>query len=133
MLARFTLPCRGTVGARSAPGWGSLCRWSMTPVLENAWLGIRRAVDSGIDRFHDARRPCRYVIVPKSQHPITFCFKPSCPAQIARLVICVAVLRSIHFDDQPRCHAGEVDDVRADRDLSAEMTAGNLKSAQMAP
>jgi len=59
----------------------------------------------------------------KSDDAVSFVFEPACPLLIALLLVRLAVLRTIHFNDEPRCHAGKIGNEGTNRYLTSEMRA----------
>src|SRR5690349_12430697 len=121
----FTLPCRGRVGARSAPGWGG--RRPRRPTAPARMLQRlveeQRGRNGRMDGFENAIDVLRDVIVPEAKHAIAFRLKPARSLLIAFRDRPLGVLRAIDLDDQPCRHAGEVGDVAADRYLPTKMRA----------
>ena len=81
----FTLPWRGRVGARSAPGWGE--SFSVREMLQRRCFCISRSIKRGVDRFQHAVRIFDDIVVPESQHAIALRFEPS------RALVVIASLR----------------------------------------
>src|SRR5207253_1872821 len=121
-----TLPRRGRVGARSAPGWGENFASGNAPMARVLQLASRRFVGAKqrrVNRFHHASDVVRDVIAPEAKDAIPLAFKPSCSLLVTNLSIIFAVLRSVHFNDKMGRRAGEIDDKVSDRHLSTEMRA----------
>ena len=110
---RLTLPSRGRVACQRRAGWG----------------GAHRVVDC----IQHGSCPAHHVIVPESQHPITFRIQPARSHSIAASPVVGPVLRSIDFDDKPHGKTGKIRNVRSDHDLPSEMTSLDLEPAQMMP
>jgi hypothetical protein len=102
-------------------------------VTEWLRLSCKAAVQRGVDRVENAVEIGGDLPVPKPQDAIALGLQPllSCPIFSGDIVS--AVLSAIQFDDQLRREAGEVGDVRADRDLLAKMRAFNRHILQGAP
>src|SRR5438270_13805701 len=109
----LTLPWRGRVGARSAPGWGDRMRASAyAAMLEHPRFAITRAVERSIDHVQNAYGVLRDLVIPEADDSISFRFQPACALVIARSVQVITMLRTINLNDEPRCQAGKIRDVR---------------------
>jgi len=72
-------------------------------------------------------------MVPETDDAKSLALKPSRTNIIAPLLLGLAVLSAVELDNQSRMEAGEIDDVVADRRLSAESIAGELFATQSLP
>src|SRR4249919_1640670 len=97
----LTLPWRGRVGARSAPGWGERASHSTrTPVLEHGRLRVTSAVELSVDQLQYSREVLRDVVIPEPDNTIPFRLEPSRASLVAQSVRLFAVLRSINLNDK---------------------------------
>lgn len=73
------------------------------------------------------------LLIAKSNHAVAAFGKPLGSPHIMVPMLRLLVLRAIEFDDEPLSEADEVDDVRAERRLSAKFVAVDLAGAQEEP
>ena len=78
----------------------------------------------------DAFQIPKHVIVPKSQHTE---FIRGEPAVTHGVAFGIDVLSTIDFNDQPRCEAEKIGDVRTKRNLSAKLEIGKSAVSQGEP
>jgi hypothetical protein len=102
-------------------------------VLQEPRLGGKRSINRRVNRFHNAIQSARDIVVPESEHAISFLFQPTRAPIVARLVRFFAMLRAVKFDQQTRGHAGKIGDVGTDWHLPPEMRTFELKFPQFAP
>jgi len=102
-------------------------------MLQRDAFCAERAVNLGVDSLQHAIDIFVNFIVPDSKNAEAFLFQPPCASFIAQFVLLVAVSLAIEFDEQTCGHAGEIGDVRADRNLSAAMRTLEFESPQVTP
>ena len=74
-----------------------------------------------------------HLVIAESNHAVAALGKPCRPPPIIVAVLLLLVLWPVKFDDEPLSKADEVDDVRAERRLSAKLVAVDLAGAQEEP
>jgi hypothetical protein len=86
-------------------------------------LNVQSPVHRRIDSVEDIAQIGVNIAVPETQYAVSFPFKPSRTRRIPGRDCIMPVLRSVHFDHQLCCQAGEVRYVGTDRNLPAKMRA----------
>jgi hypothetical protein len=86
-----------------------------------------------MDCFHDSVRLAHHIVIPESQHAMTFRIQPAGAIFIATAVGILSMLRTIDLDDQAFFLTGEVRNIGSDRDLSPKMASSYLKPPKVAP
>ena len=71
-----------------------------------------------------------HLVIAEPNHAVAALGKPCRPPCIMLRVPLLQVLRAVEFDDEPPSEADEVDDVRAERRLSAKLVAVDLAGAR---
>jgi hypothetical protein len=77
--------------------------------------------------------PVHHIIIPKSNHPVTFRLQPTRANLVTAAVDMVCVLRSVDLYDQALGQTSEVCDIRSDNDLPFKMTSPYFKPSKMMP
>jgi hypothetical protein len=90
-------------------------------VLQSKWLGVARAIEGGVYSLQNAIRILPEIIIPEANHAIPFGFGPACPSIIFRSTGIDIVPGAVKLDHQACCHAGEINHIGADRNLTTEM------------
>ena len=90
---------------------------------------FRLAVQSDIYGFKNAVDVSGNIVVPKAKHAVALRLKPTGPCFIADNIVFIAVLRTVYLDNEVGCHARDIDDICADRDLSSKMAAERRQAA----
>lgn len=108
------------------------------PLGEEGWgVGMRRSGHCHFKRLTNCRdhepHILVYLMIAETNFAVAARGKPCRPLGIMISVFRVQVLRAVEFDDQPLSKANEVDDVRAERGLSAKLVAFDLAGAQVEP
>jgi hypothetical protein len=86
-----------------------------------------------MDYIQDGALISYNVVVPKSNDSIALAFEPARTFRIMRLNALLGVLRTVNFDDQMSRHAGKVDNVGSDRDLSTKVAFTDFHTPQVSP
>jgi hypothetical protein len=73
----------------------------------------------------------QHLVVPESQDAESLSLQPCCSRAV--LLSSVAMLPAIDLDDEPSIEADEIDDVGANRHLSAEAMTIDLLKAKLCP
>ena len=122
----FTLPWRGRVGARRAPGWGDSTDAScacVALVFKSTWFSFARAIKRDVDRVHHSMNILADLVVPKAEDSVALGLKPFCTQLVAPASFTFAMLRPVDLNDETRRRTGKIDNEFSDRHLPAKVSA----------
>ena len=85
--------------------------------------------DHGQDPIHIGK----HIIVPEAQNPKPPPFKEAVASLIPPGMLPLCMLAAIQFNYDPARKAGEIDDIRSDRNLTAELGSVELPCSQPLP
>ena len=80
-------------------------------------VGVRRRKHTSVNFFEHAIHVLTDLVVPETDHSISFALQPLRPASIALKDRFNRVLTAVDFNHEPRPHTGEIDHIGTDRDL----------------
>ena len=111
------------------PSSSAAARLLLLPAGEKergATPGVEQFLADGLDHAFSV---FQHIIVPEADDSVAEAFDGFRPVSIDLL----AMLPAVEFDDQVRVPAGEVGDVRTDRELTDELCAFELARAEVTP
>jgi len=90
-------------------------------VLQSKWLSVSGTIEGRVHRLQNAIRILPKIIIPEANHMISFGLQPACPSIILHSTGINIVPGAVKLDHQACCHAGKIDHIRANRNLTTEM------------
>ncbi len=105
---------------------------STSPAFEPHGFRLTRSVELDIDAFEHSGQIARDLRIPEANDAIAFVLEPALPCTIALGRVVFVVVTTVELDDEAFGWAEEVDDIGADRRLSAEVRAFSWKLLQRA-
>ena len=105
----------------------------MRRVLANGWRILTQLHDVTRDPIEHELDPLEQIAVPEPQHADPLLFDECLSTGIGLPCVGSVVDLTIELDGEPHLRCVEVDDVRSDAVLAAELAAGDAAAAEMFP
>jgi hypothetical protein len=86
-----------------------------------------------MDGVEDTVQVIGHLRVPEPQNPKAFLLQPMLTLGVPDCDLAAGMRAAVEFNGESRCQAGEIDDIRTDRDLPAEMRALHGHACQRPP
>lgn len=118
---------------RHAHRGGVILDRSASLVLEADRLSVDRTVHGGVNRIQNGFAVVDDVVVPETENLEALAFQPLGPRLIPGCSASQRVVRSVDLDDEARCQAGKISNVRPYRHLTAKVGAGHRQLAKHLP